>query len=148
MNLDAVRVFQNFQRLASGLAPLFEFQRTYQQIFGRKSAADPWSVPAAPTWNVESDPNIPRRFKQIYRGLLSGNAKGFKRRAAQEYLKLAKEHFADRTPVTKGEWWERARQCYREQFGTYPSGRMRPRLLRELGLESLPENPSGRRPSW
>jgi hypothetical protein len=147
MDLEALRVFQNFQRLYSAFGPLLKLQRTYHLLFGHQSrVVDPYTVPAV--WSVESDPLIPRRFKEIYRGLLSTNTKdfNFKRCGAHEYIILAKAHSRDRTPVTKGEWWKRVCARYSEGFGSNfkPSVRTRSRLLHELGLESLPENPAGR----
>src|SRR5262249_39275649 len=137
---------QNFQRLYSRLGPLLKVQQTYQPLFGHQSAVpDPGTIQAV--WGVESDPLVPRRFKEIYRGVLSGNAKGLKRCAAEEFIKLAKAHSQDRTPVTKGELWARICARYSEQYGSKLSARSRSRVLHELGLESLPEKPAGRRPS-
>jgi hypothetical protein len=77
--------------------------------------------------------------------------------AVCQYLDLAEQYFYSCEPraVTKGELWQRVSEMHRrysrwryKQNCQNPSPRTRARVLKEIGLSSLPESPGGRPQNW
>jgi hypothetical protein len=153
-----MEVIAQSQRLQRNLPPIYTF-------LAQSSSASTPAPEQRPAWSVETDPAVPEEFKQKYTSILESFPKGNHPSTIRQfnltvltfyrYLNLAKLHFEEpaRGVLTKGMLWDDVCEAYQRFLQTRhgadyhaprPSNRSRARVLKALGLWSLPEYPSGR----